>query len=76
LARSVKPHESGRYFGIYALSGRATSFMATLSFSLLTAWTSSPRIGMASMLVFLVVGLTILWNTAYPAGEGSNTRQA
>lgn len=27
FARSVKPEESGRYFGIYALSGRATSFL-------------------------------------------------
>ncbi len=30
LARSVSLEEAGRYFGIYALSGRATSFMATL----------------------------------------------
>ncbi len=74
LARSVKPHEAGRYFGIYALSGRATSFMATLSFSLLTAWTGSPRVGMASMLVFLVVGLAILWKTAYPAGDGNGAQ--
>ena len=73
LARSVKPHEAGRYFGIYALSGRATSFMATLSFSVLTTWTGSPRVGMASMLVFLVVGLVILWNTAYPAGDDTPT---
>ncbi|MGO7309657.1 MFS transporter, partial [Rhizobium ruizarguesonis] len=27
LARSVSPEEAVRYFGIYALSGRATSFM-------------------------------------------------
>ncbi len=36
LARSVSLAEAGRYFGIYALSGRATSFMATLFFSLMT----------------------------------------
>lgn len=67
LARSVEIHEAGRYFGIYALSGRATSFMATLSFSLLTAWTGSARVGMATMLVFLTVGFAILWKTPYPA---------
>ncbi len=33
MSRSIKPEEAGRYFGIYALSGRATSFMATLAFS-------------------------------------------
>ncbi len=71
LARSVDPDEAGRYFGIYALSGRATSFMATLSFSLLTAWTGSARVGMATMLVFLVVGLVILWKTPYPARSGA-----
>ncbi|TPP07369.1 MFS transporter [Rhizobium glycinendophyticum] len=67
LARSVELHEAGRYFGIYALSGRATSFMATLSFSLLTAWSGSARVGMASMLIFLTVGLAFLWKTPYPA---------
>src|SRR5690606_17545691 len=36
LARSVNLDDAGRYFGIYALSGRATSFMATLLFSLVT----------------------------------------
>jgi UMF1 family MFS transporter len=67
LARSVEIHEAGRYFGIYALSGRATSFLATLSFSLLTAWTGSARVGMATMLVFLTAGFAILWKTPYPA---------
>ncbi|MGV8937659.1 MAG: MFS transporter [Allorhizobium sp.] len=69
LARSVSLAESGRYFGIYALSGRATSFMATLSFSLLTYWTGSPRAGMASMVVFLGAGLAILLTTPYPAAR-------
>ena len=69
LARSVTVAESGRYFGIYALSGRATSFMATLSFSLLTYWTGSPRVGMASMVAFLGAGLLVLLRTPYPAAR-------
>ena len=69
LARSVSPAEAGRYFGIYALSGRATSFMATLSFSLLTYWTGSARIGMASLILFLLGGLLILLRTPYPAAH-------
>ncbi len=69
LARSVNLSEAGRYFGIYALSGRATSFMATLSFSLLTYWTGSARIGMASLIAFLLIGLIILLRTPYPAAH-------
>ncbi len=69
LARSVTPEEAGRYFGIYALSGRVTSFMATLSFSLLTYWTGSARIGMASIIIFLAAGLFILLKTPYPAAR-------
>ena len=67
LARSVSLAESGRYFGIYALSGRATSFMATLSFSVVTYATGSARIGMATLLVFLAGGLLVLLRTPYPA---------
>ncbi|MBP1851872.1 MFS transporter [Rhizobium halophytocola] len=69
LARSIHKDEAGRYFGIYALSGRATSFMATLSFSTLTYLSGSARLGMASMLLFLGVGLAILVTTPYPAAD-------
>lgn len=69
LARSVTVDEAGRYFGIYALSGRATSFMATLSFSLVTYAADSARLGMATLLVFLGAGLLILITTPYPASE-------
>ena len=67
LSRSIHKDEAGRYFGIYALSGRATSFMATLSFSTLTYMSGSARLGMASMLIFLGAGLLILISTPYPA---------
>ena len=45
LARSVSLGDAGRYFGIYALSGRATSFMATLLFSLVTYASGRQRSG-------------------------------
>jgi UMF1 family MFS transporter len=67
LARSVSLEEAGRYFGIYALSGRATSFMATLSFSVLTYATGSARLGMATLVIFLAGGLILLFTTPYPA---------
>ncbi|MGO7909528.1 MFS transporter [Rhizobium leguminosarum] len=67
LARSVNIEEAGRYFGIYALSGRATSFMATLLFSLVTYISGSPRLGMATLILFLAGGLILLIRTPYPA---------
>jgi UMF1 family MFS transporter len=67
LARSVSPQEAGRYFGIYALSGRATSFMATLFFSLITYASGSARLGMATLILFLAGGLILLIATPYPA---------
>lgn len=67
LARSVTPEEAGRYFGIYALSGRATTFMATGLNTVLIMASGSPRLGMASMLIFFAIGLAILAVTPYPA---------
>ncbi|MCF3642389.1 MFS transporter [Rhizobium sp. TRM95111] len=69
LARSVAPDEAGRYFGLYALSGRATSFAAPLSVGLITSATGSARLGMAALVVFLLVGLLILLRTPYPAHD-------
>jgi UMF1 family MFS transporter len=67
LARSVSLEEAGRYFGIYALSGRATSFMATLFFSVTTYMSGSSRLGMATLILFLAGGLVLLIRTPYPA---------
>lgn len=60
LARNISVAEAGRYFGIYALSGRATSFMATLSFSIATTLSGSAHIGMATLIVFLGAGFMML----------------
>lgn len=69
LARSVSVEEAGRYFGIYALSGRATSFLATAINSLLIWLTASARVGMASLIAFFAIGLLILLFTPYPANK-------
>ncbi|MFP3802269.1 MFS transporter, partial [Paraburkholderia sp. SIMBA_027] len=69
LARSVSLEEAGRYFGIYALSGRATSFMATLLFSIVTYSSGSARLGMATLIIFLLGGLILLFTTPYPADK-------
>lgn len=69
MARSVTAEESGRYFGIYALAGRATSFLAPFLIATVTATTGSPRLGMAMIILFLVAGMAILAGTPYPADK-------
>lgn len=69
MALSVHPDEAGRYFGLYALSGRATSFLAPLSVAVVTSATGSARLGMMTLAVFLLVGLFLLIRTPYPANR-------
>lgn len=69
MARSVTAEESGRYFGIYALAGRATSFAAPFLVATVTALSGSARLGMAMILIFLLGGLAVLWRTPYPADK-------
>jgi len=69
LARSVSADEAGRYFGLYALSGRATSFLAPFMVATVTAASGSPRLGMAVIILFLLAGLVVLLGTPYPANN-------
>ena len=69
MARSVSAVDAGRYFGIYALAGRATSFLAPFLIATVTFDSGSPRLGMAVILLFLLVGWGILRGTPYPAAQ-------
>ena len=69
LARSVSADEAGRYFGLYALAGRATSFLAPFLVATITAMSGSPRLGMAMILIFLLGGMAVLVRTPYPAAR-------
>lgn len=67
MARSITVDEAGRYFGIYALTGRATSFLAPAAVATVTLISGSATLGMATLILFLLAGLVILWKTPYPA---------
>lgn len=67
MARSVTAEEAGRYFGIYALAGRVTSFAAPFTVATVTALSGSPRLGMATIILFIVIGMALLAGTPYPA---------
>ncbi len=65
FARSIRPEESGRYFGIYALTGRATGFLGPFLVATVTAATGSAALGMAVLVLFFAVGLALTAATPY-----------
>jgi len=67
LARSIPAEDAGRYFGLYALAGRATSFVAPFVVATVTAVSGSPALGMATIILFLIAGLGLLIRTPAPA---------
>lgn len=56
LARSAPEALRTQFFGLFALSGKITSFMGPLAVAWLTAIFDSQRVGMSCIIVFLVVG--------------------
>lgn len=60
MARLAPENLRTEMFGLYALSGRATSFMGPIAFGFATGLFDSQRAGMATILVFLVAGLLLL----------------
>jgi UMF1 family MFS transporter len=49
-----------QFFGLFALSGKVTSFMAPLAVSIVTSVTMSQKAGMAVLLMFFLAGLVLL----------------
>ncbi|MBX9750387.1 MAG: MFS transporter [Roseococcus sp.] len=60
MAQLAPPAEIASYFGLFALSGRATSFLGPAALALVTAATDSQRAGMAVVIVLLGAGAAIL----------------
>jgi UMF1 family MFS transporter len=60
MARMAPPDSRAEMFGLYALSGKATSFLGPLLFGLVTAYFESQRAGMATILAFWIVGMALL----------------
>ncbi|CEG10115.1 Vacuole effluxer Atg22 like protein [Afipia felis] len=64
----LAPHERiTQFFGLFALSGKVTSFFAPLAVSIITAVTASQKAGMAVLIVFFVAGLALLSRVKEPA---------
>ncbi|WP_419161283.1 MFS transporter [Candidatus Palauibacter sp.] len=60
LGSFVPKSKQGELFGFYAFSGRLSSVLGPLSYGLILGATGSHRWAIASIIVFLVVGLVLL----------------
>jgi UMF1 family MFS transporter len=60
MTRLSPPHLRTEFFGLYALSGKATAFIGPFVAGAVTASTGSTSLGLASAVAFFVVGLVIL----------------
>jgi UMF1 family MFS transporter len=66
MARLAPPAEVAAYFGLFALSGRITGFLGPAVLAAVTTATASQRAGMATVVVFLALGLGILATVREP----------
>lgn len=67
MVRHTTPDRATEAFGLYALSGRATAFLAPLSIAAVTAATGSQRAGISPLIVMFLVSLALL---AWVEAEG------
>jgi UMF1 family MFS transporter len=56
MARIAPVHKMAEFFGLYALSGTATAFLAPFVVARFTEWSGSNAIGLASILILLGIG--------------------
>lgn len=60
LIRLAPQDRIGQFFGLFALTGKVTSFMGPLLIGVVTAVTASQKAGMAVLVLFFVAGLGLL----------------
>ncbi|MDE5444523.1 MFS transporter [Bradyrhizobium sp. CSA207] len=60
LIRLAPKDRIAQYFGLFALTGKVTSFIGPLLIGAITAITASQKAGMAVLVVFFVAGLGLL----------------
>src|SRR5262245_18626530 len=60
LARLAPADQLGQFFGLFALSGKLTSFMGPLAVALITELTMSQRKGISVLVAFFLIGLVLM----------------
>jgi len=56
MARLAPPGQTAQFFGLYTLTGKATSFTGPFLIAGVTAATGSQRIGLAVLVLYLLIG--------------------
>lgn len=72
MAHISPPERITQFFGLFAFSGKATSFIAPLLVGGLTAATGNQRYGVAVVLVFLTAGLLLMLRVQGDAVRGES----
>lgn len=73
MARISPPELMTQFFGLFALSGQVTAFLAPLMVAVATAWANSQRVGMATLVVLMVIGLGLLFVVREEQAEVART---
>jgi UMF1 family MFS transporter len=60
MGRLVPPEKENVFYGFYAFSGKATAFLGPLLLGRFTGWFESQRAGVATVILFFVVGGLLL----------------
>jgi MFS transporter, UMF1 family len=68
MVRQSDPERITQSFGLYALAGKATSFIAPLSIGIVTDITGSQQAGITPLIVLFLIGLILLF-WVKPTGE-------
>jgi len=69
MARLAPPAMQTEMFGLYAMSGKATAFVGPILVGWVTAASGSQRAGMATIIVFFVIGLLLLLPVKAPVRD-------
>ena len=73
LVRLAPQDKLAQFFGLFALSGKLTSFMGPFLVATVTAITLSQKAGVSVLVFFLAAGAFLLWRVA--ANDGSAARR-
>ena len=61
MVRHTHPDRPTEAFGLFALSGKATAFMAPALITVFTYFTNSPQLGFLPVIFLFLFGLILLW---------------
>ena len=71
LARLAPPDLMNETFGLYQLSGKSAAFVGPLAFAAVTELAHSQRLGMGTILVFILGGLILLYKVKMPVTQAA-----